>query len=113
MITSKMFHELAQASTNVNNVVAFKIAQGIEFIARVGASSDDLIDTVVLDRVRLLNIQYDNRQQVVAQLIPFSNSNPDATITFSLKDVIAVYTPVDEVEKDYINSTTTIDLMGS
>jgi hypothetical protein len=121
MITSNTFHELADNSVNVHRVVAFKIKQGIEFIARVVEQPDSPGmeggpangPTIELEKIRLLNISYDNHGQVIAQLIPFSNSNPDAKMTFSLSEVLAVYTPSNDVEQDYIQSTTAIDLAGA
>lgn len=121
MITSDTFYGLADDSSNVNRVVAFKVKQGIEFIARVcepinrpgleGGPSDG--PTVVLEKVRLMDIRMDNHGQVVGQLVPFSNSNTDAQMTFSLGEVIAVYTPSNDVEQDYIQATTAIDLTGA
>ena len=121
MITSNTFHELAEQSTNVNRVVAFKVKQGVEFLARVvepkshpgleGGPADG--PTVQLEKVRLMDVQMNNHGQMVGQLIPFSNSNADAEMTFSLSEVLAVYTPSNDVEQDYIQSTTAIDLAGA
>lgn len=121
MITSDTFYKLVDNPTNVNRVVAFKIKQGIEFIARVVEPEDhpgieggpaDGPTVVELEKVRLMNIQYNQHHQIIASLVPFSNSNDDAKMTFSLDEVIAVYTPSNVVEQDYVQSTTEIELAG-
>ncbi|MFY0655379.1 MAG: hypothetical protein JXR12_01245 [Neptunomonas phycophila] len=121
MITSNVFHELADQSTNVNRIVAFKVKQGVEFLASVcehkshpgleGGPADG--PTIQLEKIRLMDVQMDNHGRMMGKLIPFSNSNPDAEMTFSLSEVLAVYTPSNDVEQDYIQSTTAIDLAGA
>lgn len=114
MITRSHFASLVDTPENVNNVVAFKVKQGIEFIARVCGSDtwEGSDDTVELEKIRLMDIQVDNHGQMVGRLVPYSNSNNDTNMVFSLSDVAAVYTPCSDVERDYIQSTTAINLTG-
>ena len=109
MVTNKTIERVfAQSASTDRRIIAFKLSNGVEFIAKYDGCPE--AGVMELSSVRLLNIQYDANGTVTASLVPFSNSNPDATVQFSTNEIIAVYTPTYDVEKDYIQSTTKIDL---
>lgn len=115
MINNHIFSALANDANNVNKLVSFKNGHGIEFIATFSNATDSLEDdrTVVLGKVRMMHIQQQQNGTVLGSLIPYSNSNPDGDLTFSTSDIVAVYTPIADVERDYMASTSSISLTGA
>ncbi len=90
-------------------IIAFKLLAGAEIVGRKVKETEDLI---VLEKARVVQMVQTGPQQVGMSLQPFMVSDIDGEIPFR-KDGMATdpITPSLEVEKPYLEQTTTIALV--
>lgn len=91
------------------DVVALKVSTGEEILGRVEYSD---AQSLSLSKVRVVMIQPMPDKQIGIQFMPFLASNPDATIPIYKNNIVSEVRPSADIEKIYLQQTTTIQLMG-
>jgi hypothetical protein len=92
-----------------NGVIALKLTSGEEVIGRV--EYDDA-QTLQLSKVRVVLIQPMANQQVGVGFMPFMACNPDGVIPLNKTCIVGEVHPNSDMEKAYLQQTSSIKLMG-
>ena len=90
-------------------IVAFKLTNGMEVVGRRVVSEDDSV--IVMEKVRAVQMVQTGPNQVGLSLQPFMVSDIEGEISFKVQHIMTgIITPSDEVEKPYLEQTTSIAL---
>lgn len=90
-------------------VITLKLSSGEEIISRVKSRCLEN-DTIVLDRPNMIGLAPGPDGQVGIQLMPWVASNQDGEITVFTSHIVGEAKPIEELEKGYIQRTSTIAL---
>ena len=91
------------------DVIALKLATGEEVIGRVEYND---AQTLQLSKVRVVVIQPMANQQVGVGFMPFMACSPDGIIPLNKASIVAEVRPNTDMEKAYLQQTSSIKLMG-
>lgn len=88
------------------DVVTIKLVGGEEILGRVIMEGD----IISIEKPRVLHIAQVNAGQLGMTLIPWVASNPDCIARISLKDVVTMVGPKEDIIDAYMKQTSEVDL---